>query len=107
VKVLAKPGDNYIFSGTVTNLNMRTSTLFIDNTTDDQNYEVHFSRDAVNNFQGLRVGAQVTARATFDGKQYTASNVHVEKPQPNQPEQSPAPNQPDQPQAPGQQSEVH
>ena len=102
VKVLAKPGDNYIFSGTVTNLNMRTATLFVDNTTDDQNYEVHFSRDTVNDFQGLRVGAQVTARATFDGKQYIASNVHVEKPEPKQP----APDTSEQPQTPGQQSET-
>lgn len=113
VKVLAKPGDNYIFSGKVTNVNMRTGSFFVDNTTDDQNYEVHFTRDSVNDFPALRVGAQVTARATFDGKQYVASNVHVEKPQPGQPEQKgpdqqqPA-NQPttDQ-QSPGQQSEVH
>jgi uncharacterized protein DUF5666 len=111
VKLLAKPGDNYIFSGKVTNVNMRTGSFFVDNTTDDQNYEVHFTRDSVNDFPALRVGAQVTARATFDGKQYVASNVHIEKPQPDQPEPQ-APGQqpesqptPDQ-QAPGQQSEV-
>ncbi len=105
VKVLAKPGDNYIFSGTITNLNMRTSTLFIDNTTDDESYEVHFTRDAVNNLQGLHVGVQVTARATFDGKQYVATNVHVEKPEPK-PSEQPAPAQPEQQPSPGQQSEV-
>ena len=42
VKVLAKPGDNYIFSGVVTNLNMRTNSFFVDNKSDDQSYEVHF-----------------------------------------------------------------
>lgn len=83
VNVLAKPGDNYIFSGVVTNLNMRTGSLFVDNKTDDQNYEVHFTRDAVMNPQALHVGVQVTARATFNGKEYVASNVRVEKPQPN------------------------
>ena len=117
VKVLAKPGDNYIFSGKVTNVNMRTSSFFVDNTTDDQNYEVHFTRETVNDFPALRVGAQITARATFDGKQYVASNVHVEKPEPSQasqqapaaqPENQPTTDQPtpDQ-QTPGQQTEVH
>ncbi len=112
VKLLAKPGDNYIFSGKVTNVNMRTSSFFVDNSTDDQSYEVHFTRETVNDFPALRVGAQVTARATFDGKQYVASNVHVEKPEPgqseqqtpeHQPESQPAPEQ----QTPGQQSDVH
>ena len=91
INVLAKPGENYIFSGTVTNLNMRTSSFFVDNKSDDQSYEVHFTRAAVTDIQALRVGAEVTARATFDGKQYTASNVRVEKPEskePGQPQQS-------------------
>jgi hypothetical protein len=83
IKVLAKPGDDYIFSGVITNLNMRTSSFFLDNKSDDESYEVHFSRDAVSNISALRVGADVTARTVFDGKQYTASNVHVEKPEPS------------------------
>ncbi len=96
ITVVAKPGDNYIFSGMVTDLNMRTSSFFVDNKTDDQSYEVHFARNAVSDMQALRVGAEVTARAVFDGKQYTASNVRVEKPE------APESTQP----ATGQQSEV-
>lgn len=96
VKILAKPGDNYIFSGVITNLNMRTSSFFLDNKSDDESYEVHFSRDAVTNMAALRVGAEVTARTVFDGKQYTASNVRVEKTEQNEPNPVPA----------GQQSEV-
>jgi len=96
VKVLAKPGDNYIFSGVITNLNMRTSSFFLDNKSDDESYEVHFSRDTVTNMAALRVGAEVTARTVFDGKQYTASNVRVEKSEQGEPGQAPA----------GQQSEV-
>lgn len=94
IKVLAKPGDNYIFSGVVTNLNMRTNSFFLDNKSDDESYEVHFSRDAVTDLSALRVGAEVTARTVFDGKQYMASNVRVEKPEASQPQPS------------GQQSEV-
>jgi hypothetical protein len=96
VKVLARPGDNYIFSGVVTDLNMRTSSFFLDNKSDDESYEVHFSRNAVTNVSELRVGAEVTARTVFDGKQYTASNVRVEKPEQSESGQPPS----------GQQSEV-
>jgi hypothetical protein len=97
VKVLAKPGDNYIFSGMVTDLNMRTNSFFLDNKSDEESYEVHFSRDAVTDLSALRVGAEVTARTVFDGKQYTASNVRVEKPDLSQSDQQ---------QPSGQQSEV-
>jgi len=78
IKILAKPGDNYIFSGVVTNVDMRTNSFFVDNKSDDQSYEVHFSPAALTERSALRVGSQVTARAVFDGKEYVASNVRVE-----------------------------
>ena len=84
VTLLAKPGDNYIFSGVVTSMDMRTNSFYVDNKSDDQSYEVHFNRAAVSDMQALKVGAEVTARATFDGKQYVASNVRVEKPEQQQ-----------------------
>lgn len=80
IVVLAKPGDNYIFSGVVTNMDMRTNSFYVDNKSDEQSYEVHFSRSTVSDPDALKVGAEVTARATFDGKQYIANNVRVEKP---------------------------
>jgi len=84
ITVVAKPGDNYIFSGVVTNLDMRTDSLFVDNKSDDQNYELHFTRADVADFQQLKVGSEVTARAVFDGKQYKASNIRID----NSPEQA-------------------
>ena len=76
--VLAKPGDNYIFSGVVTNLDMSTNSFFVDNQADDQSYEVHFSPVALPDVHALKVGQEVTARAIFDGKQYRATNIHIE-----------------------------
>jgi len=78
VMVLAKPGDNYIFSGTVTNLDMRSDTFFVDNQADDQSYEVHFSPTTLADARSLKVGQEVTARAVFDGKKYQATNIRVE-----------------------------
>jgi len=78
--VLAKPGDDYIFSGTVTHLDMRTSTLALENSTDKETYELHFDPAKMEDAHKLKVGSEVTAHATFDGKQYKASNLRIEKP---------------------------
>lgn len=78
ITVVAKPGDNYVFAGVVTNLDLRTNSMFIDNKSDDQSYEIHFTPAAVADIQQLKVGCEVTAHAVFDGKQYKASNITVE-----------------------------
>jgi hypothetical protein len=78
ITVVAKPGDNYVFAGVVTNLDMRTDSMFVDNKSDDQSYEIHFAPKDVADLQQLKVGSEVTARAVFDGKQYKASNIRVD-----------------------------
>ena len=90
ITVVAKPGDDYIFSGVVSHLDMRTDAMFVDNKSDDQTYEVHFTPGTVSDMQQLRVGSQVTARTVFDGKQYKASNIRVENPGEQGSEQSKA-----------------
>lgn len=78
VTVIAKPGDNYIFSGVVSHLDMRTDSMFVDNKSDDQSYEVHFTPADIADLRGLKIGSEVTARAVFDGKQYKATNIRIE-----------------------------
>lgn len=88
ITVLAKPGDNYIFSGVVTGVDMHSNLLVVENRSDDQDYEVHFTNAALSNPRALKVGSEITARATFDGKQYKASNVRIESSSPEEGEQS-------------------
>lgn len=78
VIVLAKPGDNYVFSGVVTSLDMRTSTVSVSNRSDEQTYDLHFDPTQLKDPRLLKVGSEVTARAVFDGKQYKTSNLRVE-----------------------------
>ncbi len=82
VLVLAKPGDDYIFSGMVTNLDMRTHTLALENRSDEETYELHFNPAAIEGASRLKVGSEVTAHAIFDGKQYRANNLRIEKSNP-------------------------
>lgn len=78
ITVVAKPGDNYVFSGVVSHLDMRTDSMFIDNKSDDQSYELRFTPADVADLQQLKVGNEVTARAVFDGKQYKASSIRID-----------------------------
>ncbi len=90
VVVVAKPGDDYIFSGAVTSVDMRNNSFFVDNRSDEQTYEIRMAPGAMKDTHTLKVGAEVTAHATFDGKQYKASNVRVEAAEQDPGEQSKA-----------------
>jgi hypothetical protein len=78
VILLAKPGDTYVFSGVVTNIDLRSSTLALENRSDDQTYELHFDQSAVDDRDKLKVGSEVTAHVVFNGKQYTANDLQLQ-----------------------------
>jgi hypothetical protein len=78
ITVVAKPGDDYVFAGVVTNLDMRTNSLYVENKSDEQSYEIHFTPAVVADLRQLKVGSEVTARTVFDGKQYKASDISID-----------------------------
>ena len=78
VILLAKPGDAYVFSGVVTNIDLRNNTLALENRSDDQTYELHFDKSAVDDKSKLKVGSEVTAHAVFNGKQYNANDLQLQ-----------------------------
>ena len=79
IAVLARPGADYVFAGRVTNVDLRTGTLSVDNETDSKNYDLRFDPSRLEQRSQLRVGAEVTVRATYDGHVYKASDVTVAK----------------------------
>ena len=78
VILLAKPGDTYVFSGVVTNIDLRSNTLALENRSDDQTYELHFDQSAVDDKSKLKVGSEVTAHVVFNGKQYNANDLQLQ-----------------------------
>ena len=78
VTVLAKPGDDYIFSGQIIGVDMHNNSFMVENQSDDQQYEIHFNPTLVANARQLKVGSEVTAHTVFDGKQYKANNLRIE-----------------------------
>jgi hypothetical protein len=77
ISVLAVPGESFVFAGHVTDLDLSRGVLAMDNESDDKNYEVHFNPANLEDRQALRVGSEVTARATFDGRTYHAKKVMI------------------------------
>lgn len=77
VSVLASPGEDFIFSGKVTNLDLSRGVLSVDNESDGKNYEVHFNPENLDDRNALRIGKDITARAQFDGRSYRANQVTV------------------------------
>ena len=75
IGVLVVPGESFVFAGHVTHLDISTGTMAIDNESDEKNYTVHFDPATIENREQLAVGSEVSARATFDGKNYNAQQL--------------------------------
>ena len=80
VLLLAVPGESFIFAGRVTNLDVSRGTIAIDNESDEKNYTVHFNPATVEDREHLTLGSTVTARATFDGRNYHAQQLTLMSP---------------------------
>jgi hypothetical protein len=77
VSIVAAPGSTFTFAGKVTFLDLHRGLLAVQNSTDDRNYEIHFSPDVVTDRDNLGVGRDVLVRATFEGTRYTAQSVNL------------------------------
>jgi len=80
IDILALPGANYLFSGRVTNVDLRSGTLSVANQSDNKHYDIHFDPSKVDQLRKLVVGAEVEANTVFDGRGYTAQKVTVNPP---------------------------
>ena len=79
ISILAMPGEEFIFAGRVTSLDLSHGLLSLDNDTDEKNYELRFTPANIEDRDALRVGSEITARAQFDGRSYFANQVSVRK----------------------------
>lgn len=77
VSIVATPGTTFTFAGKVTFLDLHRGLLAVQNSTDDRNYEIHFSPEVVTDRSSLGVGRDVLVRATFEGTRYTAQSVNL------------------------------
>jgi len=78
VKILAQPGQIFTFSGKVTNVDLRNGMMAVNNQSDNEIYDIAFDPKDDGNLNLLRMGAQVTVKASFTGKGYRAESITAE-----------------------------
>lgn len=84
VSILAEPGFAFVFSGTVSYLDLHSGVMVVVDPRDQKRYEISFNpRTSVRD--SLREGIGVTVTAGFDGRQYSAKQIQVD-PTANQPQ---------------------
>ncbi len=79
ITLLASPGENFTFVGKVMHLDLRNGLLAVENRTDSKTYDIAFDRQE-KSLADLMVGSEITVDAVFDGRQYRASRIDVDKP---------------------------
>ena len=76
VQVIAQPGESFTFVGKITNVDLRTGMIGINNTTDNKIYDISVEpgkRDK----DLLKIGKDVTVVTTFTGRGYEAQSIEA------------------------------
>lgn len=77
ISVLAAPGASFIFSGTVSELNLPAGSLVLVDPRDGKSYPITFDPYGQVS-QRLRVGQHVRLTAAYDGHKYVATEIGIE-----------------------------
>jgi hypothetical protein len=75
VAILATPGSEFTFGGTVSFLDLRLNRLVVVNSSDEKSYEVFFDSGSLPNIKELHEGANVKVTAVFNGSRYIANSI--------------------------------
>jgi hypothetical protein len=78
VAVLAAPGATFLFSGSLTDLDLHSGALTVADPRNNQAYRVYF--DPTHEPAGqLRAGQHVRISADYDGNRYVATQIQIEQ----------------------------
>ena len=77
VQIDAVPGTSFTFQGRVTYVNIRDGVLALENQGDGRNYELRFDPQSVSANAGLTIGAEVQAKAAFNGQVFDVQTMQV------------------------------
>jgi hypothetical protein len=77
VEILAVPGSTFLFSGSLSSLDLHAGLLVLVDPRDSRSYSVSFSPAGVPAVQELHLGEAVRVAAKYDGTRYVASDITV------------------------------
>jgi hypothetical protein len=75
IVVLATPGSQFVFSGSVTDLDTHNGTLSLLDPRDDKSYQISFSSTRLPVSRNLHTGDHIVITAVFDGAHYVAQAI--------------------------------
>lgn len=78
VAILATPGAEFKFDGTLSFLDLRLNRLVVVDSSDDKSYELFFDPARLPKVKELHEGATVGVTAEFDGKRYIANSINAD-----------------------------
>jgi hypothetical protein len=78
IAILAAPGDELSFSGSVTFLDLRSNQFVVADAGNNQSYKIVFDPAALPAARNLHEGANVKVTAEFDGSHYIARTITVQ-----------------------------
>jgi hypothetical protein len=79
VTILITPGTEFTFNGRVTALDLHLGLLVVTSTADHRMYDVHFDPATLPISPDLREGAEITVLTRYEGNQYVARALTVNK----------------------------
>lgn len=77
VDVIALPGAQFTFYGTLTHLDLRMGILAVDNKADHKSYDIRFEPGEMKVTDDWKVGNEVAVNATFNGREYVAKTLSI------------------------------
>lgn len=80
IDVLAVPGAAFVFSGSITSIDMHSGLLVLLDPRDDQTHRIIFSSTRLPALENIHVGDQTRVAATYDGTNYIVNEISVTKP---------------------------
>jgi len=76
IRILARPGVNYTFSGQVVHLDLRTGLVVLNSSTDHRTYEIYLRSSSAPD-DNLHIGSNVTVIANLEDSRYVARDVTI------------------------------
>lgn len=77
VSILAVPGTDFTFGGVVASLDLHIGLLVLTSSTDHKTYEIYLDPSAITVDDRLKLGADVTTVANFNGTRYVARSLTI------------------------------
>ena len=75
ITVLAVPGSSFLFSGSISTLDMDSGSLILVDPRDEKSYQIHFDSAYLPISWTLHLGQSVTVQARYDGSRYQATEI--------------------------------